>query len=385
MRHLSPKHWQSEEFALDTTPGLHFSIVPVDALEDGQHHRWRSLGKAAETNSPFAQPWFLRASLAHFAQSDPVMLAIVEDGAGWVGALPFIAKNWHGKMPLPHWSGWRHPNVFVGTPLIRQGDAKSFWHHVLAGLDSASPMRMVLELADLPVDDAATRALFSVCDEEERPFKIDRRFERARLDCRSESPVQWKASRRRRIASLERKLETLAGPLAFDVFDTPDDVLPAIEDFLRLEGAGWKGRDGCALSSDGDTADFFRTVAAKASARGEIAMVRLSAGGKTVAETSFFRRGRDGFGFKMAFDERYRKAAPGLLLLARLTRHLERSGSGIDRFDSCSRPDQEPVSSLWPDRRELVDCCIALGGPARRRMFGTIAAGDRLWRSLKTG
>ena len=70
---------------------------------------------------------------------------------------------------------------------------------------------------------------------------------------------------------------------------------------------------------------------------------------------------------------------------------IERGGAEIKRdmeqgrgeIDSCAVPEQQPVSRLWPARRELIDCRVAVGGPLRARAFAAILACEAAARRLK--
>jgi hypothetical protein len=51
---------------------------------------------------------------------------------------------------------------------------------------------------------------------------------------------------------------------------------------------------------------------------------------------------------------------------------------GLGEVDSCTAPGQQPVSRLWPERRELIDCRVALGGALRGHVFAGILACEAL-------
>lgn len=73
---------------------------------------------------------------------------------------------------------------------------------------------------------------------------------------------------------------------------------------------------------------------------------------------------------------RFAEQLPEYAELLRLSEHFRRSG--CLPFDSCSAPDQLPVGSLWPARREFLDCGIALGGAAGRSAFRLLALTEQL-------
>ena len=97
--------------------------------------------------------------------------------------------------------------------------------------------------------------------------------------------------------------------------------------------------------------------------------------------TSWFVTGQQGFGFKMAYDEAFAEFAPGQLLMQRIAALVE-SQPELD-FDTCSAPDSQNTKYLWPDRRELFDCVVAVGSPARRLQLRMVLALRAVWRRIR--
>ena len=365
-----------------SAPGGHaeLHLVRASDLSPADHARWDDLGSDPAATSVFAEPWFTRASLAHCPGGSHALLAIVGDRSGdWLGAMPLVPRLVYGRAPFPHWAAWSHPNQFRGTPLVRRGEALRFWQGLLAGLDRGSFGRLALRLARLPLEDDVTRALFQLCRDERRPCKVDSRYQRAVLHAgHPGDPDPLKGSRRRRIASLERKAERELGPLAWRVARTETALGPALDRLLALEEAGWKGKAGSALASSNSTRGFFAAVTGAAAGLGRLEVTELLAGDCLLAASAHFTGGDEGFGYKMAYDEALSAFGPGLLLLNRLTAHFRETGPA--RIDSCSAPGQEPIGSLWPDRMELVDCGVALGRGLRRQGLDLLDLAETIYR-----
>lgn len=347
-------------------------MLPLAALDTDDLAAWDDLAEASAVANVFARPWFLRQSLRHFDPAGKARLAVARSSDGrWIGAAPLIFARRYGRALLPHWALWRHANQFVGTPLVRDGCETAFWRALLAHLDSASPRGSALRVFDLPIDDPVNAALLALCDAERRDFRADRIFERAKLDCRAAPDEAVKPKERRRLASLLRKLEREVGPVAFESLPVGADVPQMAARFLELENSGWKGRQGCSLSSSQDTNAFFEAVMAEGAREGALDVLSLRADGKVIAMSTHFVGPLRGFGFKMAFDEAYASYAPGLLLLDELTRRFRELA--VPEVDSCSAPGQQPVSRMWQGRRELVEGRVALGGPLRRAAFRALS------------
>jgi len=351
------------------------------ALSARDRDAWTALGGDAEMPSVFAEPWFMRRSLAHCDPRREASLAVIEDECGgWVGVLPVVPARRQGRSPVPAWIAWRHPNQFVGSPLVRRGQAERFWRGLLHGL-GALDRRVSLVVGALPIDDPVTESLLRVCAEEDRPVVTDRRIARACLGAGSRPEPC--AKQRRRIRGLERKLAGEVGPVTFEVVREPGRVEGLLGTFLALEQSGWKGRAGTALACANATRDFFDDVCHAAAALDRLEVSALSAGGRIVAVSTQLEGAEWHYGFKAAYDEAFARYAPGLLLLDRLTQAYGERGDA--RVDSCATPEQQPVSRLWPARREFVDCRVAVGGPLRTRVFGAMLACERAARGLRAG
>lgn len=351
-------------------------LTPLDRI------RWDDLARSCESQSPFAQPWFLTHALGNCDPQGTVRLLVAEDAEQrWLGVLPVCHARYHGRAPLPHWQAWRHPNQFVGTPLVREQCAERFWRTVLDGLAETTRGELALCLADLPLDDPVVQALFAVCDHDGRGVSIQREFERALL--RTENPPEPKPKHRRRLEALLRKLTADLGEVRFYQTGDPGEIAATIDDFLALERSGWKGAGGSALACADGTAALFAGVARDGGDRGCFELATLHAGGRLLAVSSqLIGQGRR-YGFKMAYDETASAYAPGLLLLGWITAELCQLGPGLS-LDSCAAPGQEPVSRLWHDRTRLVDCRIALGGPLRRGALRLVMAGEAAYWLAKT-
>jgi CelD/BcsL family acetyltransferase involved in cellulose biosynthesis len=100
----------------------------------------------------------------------------------------------------------------------------------------------------------------------------------------------------------------------FDIVCEPADVGRVLDEGFELEAAGWKGRAGSAVASSPVTDRFYRAVAQSLSARGELRVSCIRLDGALVAfDLCALRDGRLWL-LKTAYDERYSRLAPGLVL-----------------------------------------------------------------------
>lgn len=332
--------------------------------------RWAELTTCSAASNIFAADWFMEPALHHCGRERSLRLAVVEDAAGgWLGAMPLTLDPMIGRWPLPSRQSWHSANQFIGTPLVRPGAEKVFWEALLDHLDRHPFLALGLYADTLPLDDAATLALVSLCAEQGRALHRCRSFTRpARLGASAGDPKAAKKLEKR-LDGLEHKLTEAHGEVRLVLHDHAENCEPWLAAFLALERAGWKGRTASALGCHAATATLFREVIREGHRRGAVRLASLTTGETIVAMTSWLVQRGLGYGFKMAFDERFRSFAPGRLLMRRVARIV--AAEGLVLFDTCSVPDA-PDDPLWPDRRAFGDFAVAIGGPARRALFDRI-------------
>ncbi|PLK24237.1 GNAT family N-acetyltransferase [Novosphingobium sp. TH158] len=366
---------------------MHLRLVDPHRIDPADEAQWDDLGHNRSGDSVFAEPWLMRISLAHCDRDKRAVLAVVVDIAGkWLGVLP-VHRSWrHGRAIWPNLSSWQHANQFNGTPLVRAGYEVQFWRGLLAGVDRTDGPAVSLCMQGLPADDPANEALVRVLAEEGRSWRISRRYSRACIhadrNASARAEAAFKPKLRRRLESLERQLgEEVGDPVHLHSSRDPEVILQLIGRFLAIEAAGWKGSAGSALDRDVATRAFFTQAAHAAAVRGRFEVSWLEAAGQCIAMTTQFIGSEWSCGFKRAHDEKFARFAPGQLLLKNLTRLICERGEG--HFDSSASPDQESINRMWPDRRELFDCHIAIGGRGRRLVHGGLSGLQSLWHAVK--
>lgn len=329
--------------------------------------RWAELTTCAAAGNVFAADWFMEPALHNCGRKRSLRLAVVEDAAGgWLGAMPLTLDPVIGRLPLPSRQSWHSANQFIGSPLVRLGAEKVFWESLLDHLDRHPFLALGLYVDTLPLDDPATLALVSLCAERGRTLHQCRSFTRPARVAGSAGDPKATKNLHKRLDGLERRLAEANGAVRLVLHDHPEDCEPWLAAFLALERAGWKGREASALGCNAATAKLFREVIRKGHRRGVVRLASLTTGETIVAMTSWLVQRDRGYGFKMAFDERFRSFAPGRLLMRRVAGIA--AAEGLALFDTCAVPDA-PDDPLWPDRRAFGDFAVAIGGPARRALF----------------
>jgi CelD/BcsL family acetyltransferase involved in cellulose biosynthesis len=118
---------------------------------------------------------------------------------------------------------------------------------------------------------------------------------------------------------------------SFTMLEAPVDLEAELDAALALEARGWKGSTGTAIASRPETEAFYRDVAARFHARGELRLNRIVLDGELAAFNICIEHGRRLYALKTGFDERFKKIAPGLVMQVSIVEAcFER---GIDAYE----------------------------------------------------
>jgi CelD/BcsL family acetyltransferase involved in cellulose biosynthesis len=255
---------------------------------------------------------------------------------------------------------WTH--AYLSTPVVDREllDATlgAMLDHV-AG-DAALPKIMALEAmsADSRTAHALARVLAlrgsasCILGQSTRPKLA------SELDAKSYMENALSSASRKKLRQHRRRLAE-KGVLESRIIAGPDAVGRSLEDFLVLEAAGWKGRQGTALLSDKADAAFARAMVGTLAAHGDASIHGLYLDGRPVSLQIVLRAGRAAFTWKTAYDEAWHDVSPGMLLLEDYTAAFLEDDS-IDFVDSCAHDDsgfmatwseRQPTTRMWVDVR----------------------------------
>lgn len=337
--------------------------------------RWDALAEWAAEPNPFHEAWFLLPALRSFDPAGRVALLCLEADGELAGLLPISRDARYYGYPLPHWSGWQHPNAFLGTPLVARGFEATFWRELLGWADRAPGWALFLHLARLPADGPLYRALAQVLAEQARPSALvlseDRAMLRSTLAAQAYLEQSLSSKKRKELRRQHRRLDEV-GELTTERMAGADDLADWAGEFLALERAGWKGSAGSALACDPRTEMLFLEALAGAARRGRLERLAIRLDGRPLAMLATFLCPPGAFAFKTAFDESFARSSPGVLLQRENLELLARPG--IEWADSCAAADHPMIEHFWRERRTIVGVNLALGGSLRRLAFKFVAA-----------
>jgi CelD/BcsL family acetyltransferase involved in cellulose biosynthesis len=337
---------------------------PLRTLTAEDFRAWRDLAARALEPNPFFEPAFLLPAWRHI-EGGAVALLVVRDGERWLACLPVKRAAKFRKVPGPALLTWLHTHCFLGTPLV---DRDCPTEALSAALENAAtdPAAGYLVLELLADDGPVAAALHEALQHEGLKAIRYERAERAALHRREDLDyLGLKPKRRRELQRQRRALEQEVGPLA--VRDRASDQV-AIEAFLELEAAGWKGEAGTALTSAGHRL-FFGEMCRTFAADGRLQLLSLEdENGRIVAMKCNLLAGDGVFCFKIARDEALGRHSPGVQLELEFVETFHAT-SAAAWADSCAAEDNQMINRLWRDRRAVATVLVpgrhALGGASR--------------------
>jgi len=343
----------------------------------------RDLTARAIAPNAFYEPSFMAASAPVFGRD--VMAGLV-----WrrsmpkqlTGFFPVAIERRRYGLKMPMLIGWTHPYGPLGTPLIDRdaGDAAvaAWLDHIAA--DPALPKLMLMPYLPAEGDIAqAFDAALAHRDGRSEHFALHRRAMLAPQGDRAGYLDRAMPHRKRKELRRQRKRLADAGTLTSTATADPAELTAALIDFLSLEAAGWKGRAGTAAKGNDAVRCFVVEAVGALAAEGKASVARLALDGRAVAAIVTLRSGDAAWCWKIAYDESYARASPGVQLLLDVTETLLADAS-IARADSCATADHPMIDHIWRERLALSDrlMCVAKCDPT---LFAHLCRMESLRRS----
>lgn len=350
---------------------------------------WDDLARRAVEPNPFYGPDRALPGLRHLPEGRGARILVAWSGEGrerrLVGLLPLAAARGRYINPAP----MRRAAAVYGTLSTPLLDADRPAATLAAMLEAArrAGIRSLL-LPHLHDAGAVAAALSQEAAATGRPVLRLDEHRRAMLRSGLPGAEYMRATletRRRKEADRQRRRLAEEGALAFRVARSPDEVAAALEHFLALEAAGWKGRAGTDLLHAAGAAAFARESALEGARAGTFRVALLLLDGRPVAAGLVAVAGRRAFYLKTAYDEALARFSPGLLLTLDLTAHLL-DDPDIDDADSIAVADHPMIDRVWTERFPVASLLVATapGGGVGFRLAALLERGrEAAWARIK--
>jgi CelD/BcsL family acetyltransferase involved in cellulose biosynthesis len=332
-----------------------FEIVDLLAVPEAA---WVDLaGRAIEPN-PFFHPAWARAVARHAEGKSGARALLAWDAptrTRLIGLLPVVSAWRALRIPIPVLVAWQ-AYAPLTTPLFDRDRADIAARGLIAAAAKAGAMALFLPM--LAEEGPAASALRGATAEFNlAPYAFDR-HQRARLDATQDADAAIHSLGAKKVKELRRQRNRLAdsGDVAFKIAAAGEETAAALEAFLSLEAAGWKGTTGTALGKKAGDSAFIRSAVPDMAASGAAEIATLSCGDAVVAGI-LLRHLRRAYFFKIAYDESAAKTSPGVQLTLDITRGLCADGA-IDDADSTTISGHPMIDHIWRSRLAVSDLLL---------------------------
>jgi CelD/BcsL family acetyltransferase involved in cellulose biosynthesis len=326
---------------------------------------WDDLSARAGDAHPFLGRHVMQAHLASGLASSDLRVVVVRGPERLEAVLPFRRSydicGLGRSVLLPFVS----PFITASAPLVAAGpDRPAILTALVEGLAAASGGRAwrwpLLSVEAAPGQDLLAAMAEAGWDLGEvarfaRPV-LDRRADHAAFLAGHPHPSRLKDLRRR-----QRRLAE-GGVVSLETVTQGPALARAVEIFLDVEAAGWKGTAGSAMACRTAHAAFARAVFRAEGGPVGIRADILSRDGTTLAVSLAVVAGGTAYLLKTAYDETARAFAPGLVLEAEIVRALHADGFA-ERLDSATLAGSA-LESLYRERDTVAEV-IAVPDGAR--------------------
>lgn len=320
----------------------------------------------------FFNPRFLAPAMPRLEDRE-VKLAVIRDGDEYRNRLrllvPFSVERPAVPLGVPVMRTWSSPFGPMGTPLVDHDDPIGVVEDFF-GMLSRPHLKLpkVFVLPDMRLDGPVASVLATVAETRGLTMVTTGKADRPVLESTLDGEAYLKASLRahhyREFRRLKRRLGDL-GKLEHIVARGPDEIRYAIESFLTLEAAGWKGRERTAMAIDRYRAAFAREAVHRLAEHDMCRIHSLTLDGRTIACLVVFVEAGVAYTWKTAYDETLATYSPGTLLMIEVTnQHLD--DPNVMMTDSCAVPDHPVMSRLWSERKPMGSLVIGLTPDADR-------------------
>jgi CelD/BcsL family acetyltransferase involved in cellulose biosynthesis len=332
---------------------------PLAALDEVRNE-WRELSRRALEPNVFYDPAFALAAREVFGADAGAMLVWSRAlPARLIGLFPLRVERRYGVISTL--TGWTHPYAPLGVPLVDRDEADAAIGAFLDHVEAEPKLPGLVMLPLIARDGPFAAALARVLARHGGKSKSFGDHARALLAPGADRAGYLGHVSHKKLKELRRQRRRLEDSAALiHMAASGPAAAVALTDFMALEAAGWKGRAGGAARAHSATEAFMREAVTALAAKGDARIDRLIHDGHPIAASITLRSGNAAWFWKIAYDEAFARASPGVQLAVDLTQQLLADES-LARVDSCATAGHPMIDHLWRERDALADLLIAPG------------------------
>lgn len=340
---------------------------------------WQSLENRSVESNVFLSPALIIPAVENLMPGErPRIITVRDHNGSLVGLAIFHGVTASKTLPLPHLRTIRTQHSFRSGFLIDAAVVETTVACLLDALEDAGWYGV--EFTEQWLDSPMMQSISDVCASRKYEWTELSSYQRAGFSPEriTEQHLNdyWSKSRRKSLRQNITRLEKL-GDWTFRIVRNGEDFSAAVERFLTLEHAGWKGEEGSSLKSTAYQQRFFREAVAGLAEHDCVFFAELLAGDSVIGSTSNFISANTVFAFKTGWDPEYSRVSPGIIMETELLRRSAEILSNVKFVDSCSKDDSY-LAKLWPEKLRIGSGLLTL-----KRRSRWIAAGFDQLRNVK--
>jgi CelD/BcsL family acetyltransferase involved in cellulose biosynthesis len=307
---------------------VHVQVVTVPVWSfDGVAGWWRALEAEAGALSLF-QSWTWVGCLAEERYDDPVLLRAEADGRT-IGLALFNRRRGRLHLAESGQPSLDSPFIEHNGPLVAADAAPDTLTRLFATAWRDRRVRGLVLGGVPPAILAAANGVTYRLREETAPF-----VDLARIRAEGGDWLGTLSANTRYQIRRSLRFYMSRGPLRVDRAGTLDEALAWFEALVRLHGEQWRRRGEAGAFADPFALRFHRSLIERAHARGELELLRLTAGGDVLGYLYNFRLGGRVFAYQSGLDhaEAGRHGKPGLTFHALAVQRALAEGAEVYDF-----------------------------------------------------
>ncbi len=293
---------------------------------------WNDVAEAAGLDHPFLEHAWIRTWWECFGAESALHILVVKADDQPIAIAPLMLtpiRMWGIKVRrLGFFYNVHVPRADILIARCPQEAYRAIWRHL-----SRNCSWDLLQLCQLPEGSETLNAIPRLAAGDHCPTGAWQSCSSPHLPLRTPWGQYFGGLSSKHRGNLRNRFKRLKGlgPVESEAITSDEKLGDALEEGLRLEAAGWKGKSYTAISCDPDTCRFYSMLARRAAERGWILLNFLYAGSKRIAFEYCLAYKKRMYRLKSGYDPSYARYSPSNLLSCVVLRNAFEQG--ITRYD----------------------------------------------------
>ncbi|WKZ39043.1 MAG: GNAT family N-acetyltransferase [Anaerolineales bacterium] len=335
-------------------------VLHPNDVEDGLLLAWADLEARAVVPNAFLSPYFVMPAIRYLESTSDVLMVFVEKAASGmkdlVGVGIFQVRRPTRQFPLMHLSTFTSIHSYLSGFLLDREHAGEALRMIYGYLTDGGCPWHGLYIDNCPAEHLLPDEMKEAARDVGLKWTTFSSWERAvfhAADFDGEIEAYLGKNQRKNYHRCVRNLKD-QGMFEWRLVRGTEPLERNVDEFIRLENMGWKGREETSLYSNADHVSFFKEMISGFNRVDRAYFTELSINGHVISSTSNLISGRAGFGFKVGWDPEFSKYSPGVVNEIQTIEHVGEKLGDLDYIDSSASPDSY-ISKIWTGRRAIVE------------------------------